>query len=93
MTDDTLPPLLRRWADNSTKLLREARGLEQRYIGYRDWSYHNLAWQLCRRYRRILVTILERQTACDQRDATVDAISQHLSLYYQLTAPARFVPV
>jgi hypothetical protein len=46
---------LRSWADRSTRLYREARGLERRYLGHRDWFYHTLACQLCLRYRRIVV--------------------------------------
>ena len=54
---DAAIQLLRHWASCSTKLLREARGLEQRYLGHRDWFYHNLALQLCHRYQQLVVTV------------------------------------
>ena len=47
--------ILQRVADRSTRLLREAHGLEQRYRGHRTWVYRNLALQLCQRYQQILV--------------------------------------
>ena len=47
--------LLRAWADRSTNILREARGLERRFLGHRDWFYHNLASDLCRHYQQICI--------------------------------------
>jgi hypothetical protein len=54
-TDGVALETIRRWADRFTKLRREAKGLERRYLGYRDWFYHNLTVQLCRRYQRLVV--------------------------------------
>ncbi len=78
--------LLRAWADRSTTLLREARGLERRYLGHRDWFYHNLASDLCRRYQQMNVDIL------DQEDRAAET-TPNASSYRHLLAPARFVMV
>ena len=51
--------LLRAWADRSTKMLREARGLERRFLGHREWFYHNLARDLCCRYQQISIVALD----------------------------------
>jgi len=47
--------VIQRWAVRTTKLLREARGLERRYLNHRDWFYRNLALQLCHRYQQLTI--------------------------------------
>ncbi|NOT53056.1 MAG: hypothetical protein HOP18_00480 [Deltaproteobacteria bacterium] len=76
--------LVRAWADRSTTILREARGLERRYLSHRDWFYHNLASDLCRRYQQMNVVIP------DQEDRTEET-TPSTSSYRHLLAPARFV--
>ncbi|MCS6925963.1 MAG: hypothetical protein NZ578_08695 [Candidatus Binatia bacterium] len=61
---------LRHWADRYTRLHREARGLERRYLGHRDWFYHTLACQLCSRYRRIVVIGPPQQIGHREEPAT-----------------------
>lgn len=79
--------LLRAWADRSTKILQEARGLERRYLGHRDWYYHNLASDLCCRYQQITIIAQEtRETEDPLADTTHTAPS-----YHHLLAPSRFV--
>jgi hypothetical protein len=68
--------IVRRWAIQSTRLLRETRGLERRYLNHRDWFYHNTALRLCRRYQRLVIT-------------TVPAGES--STFQQLAAPGRFI--
>ncbi|MSQ48527.1 MAG: hypothetical protein EXR78_09145 [Deltaproteobacteria bacterium] len=76
--------LLHAWAERSTNILREARGLERRYLGHRDWFYHNLATNLCQRYQQITLVFL------DQEDCEEEA-TRTASSYRHLLAPARFV--
>ena len=76
--------LLRAWADRSTKMLREARGLERRFLGHRDWFYHNLARDLCHRYQQISIGVL------DQED-TASGTAPTASSYSHILAPSRFV--
>jgi hypothetical protein len=76
--------LLRTWADRSTTILQEARGLERRYLGHRDWFYHNLASDLCRRYQQISIVTL------DQEDIAAET-TRHVLSYRHLLAPSRFV--
>lgn len=83
--------ILRQWADSSTKLLREARGVEQRYLGYRDWFYHNLAQQLCRQYQQLVVTIPETQTPSSRRSSPETPVVSESQTYRHLAAPARFL--
>jgi hypothetical protein len=68
--------IVHRWALHSTRLLREARGLERRYLNHRDWFYHNTALQICRRYQQIVIT-------------TVPAGES--STFQQLAAPGRLI--
>jgi hypothetical protein len=68
--------IIRRWAIQSTRLLRETRGLERRYLNHRDWFYHNTALQLCRRYQRLVITTVP---------------SGESNTFQQLAAPGRFV--
>jgi hypothetical protein len=82
--------ILRHWADGSTKMLREARGLERRYLGYRNWFYHNLALQLCQRYQRLAITTAELSesefsTRGEKRQL------QDVAAYHHLTSPSRFL--
>ena len=68
--------IVRRWGDQSARLLREIRGLEQHYLHHRDWHYHNTVLQLCQRYRRLVVSVAQGQ---EQGTAQ------------QLAAPGRFL--
>jgi transposase len=76
--------LLHTWADRSTTILREARGLEQRYLNHRDWFYHNLVSDLCRRYQQISIVTLDQE-------AMAAGMTLNASSYHHLLAPARFV--
>jgi len=83
---------LRHWADRSTKLLREARGLERSYRGHRDWFYHNVALQLCHRYQQLVVTATDLQTITVKRQKPETTTrAQEIATYRQLTSPARFL--
>ncbi|MGE0681638.1 MAG: hypothetical protein AB7P69_12175, partial [Candidatus Binatia bacterium] len=68
--------LVQHWATQSTRLLREMKGLERRYLNHRDWFYHNAALQLCRRYQRIVITAVP---------------SEESNTFRHLTAPGRFI--
>jgi hypothetical protein len=84
--------VLRQWASRATQLLREARGVEQRYTGYRDWFYHNLAQQLCHRYQQLVVTLPEmRIPSSQQRGASEIPLVPEAQTYRHLAAPARFL--
>ena len=90
-TTDKAIQVLRYWASCSTKLLREARGLEQRYLGHRDWFYHNLALQLCHRYQQLVVTVSDITATPAQQDTRIIAAPHESQIYHQLVAPARFL--
>jgi len=76
--------LLRAWADRSTNILREARGLERRFLGHRDWFYHNLASGLCHRYQQISIVALDMGN-------TAAGTALNASSYHHILAPSRFV--
>ena len=88
---DAAIQLLRHWASCSTKLLREARGLEQRYLGHRDWFYHNLALQLCHRYQQLVVTVSDITATSAEQDSRTIVAPHESQIYRQLAAPARFL--
>ena len=91
-TTDESVEILRHWAVDSTKLLREARGVEQHSLGHRDWFYHNVAAQLCRRYRRLEITAIDPQTQTNQKTENNPTVSpSEVGTYRQLAAPNRFV--
>lgn len=85
-TDEAALEIVRRWADRASKIHREARGLERRYLGHRDWFYRNLAAQLCRRYRQVIVKVPDRRefTGNSEENQT----SQEKATYRQLAAPS-----
>jgi hypothetical protein len=91
--DSATPALqiLHHWASCSTKLLREARGVEQHYLGHRDWFYHNLALQLCHRYQQLVITVPETGGVYTQERPPSASGTDRTSLYHHLAAPARFV--
>lgn len=72
---------LRNWADRSTRLYREGRGLERRYLGHREWFYRVLASQLCSRYRQIVVVTPPPSAGCEQEIAAY----RHLAALSHLT--------
>jgi hypothetical protein len=78
--------VLQQWADYSTKLLHEARGLERRYLGHRDWFYRNTALHLCQRYQRLSIILPE-----EEKGDSSFSTSPELGTYQHLAAPARFV--
>lgn len=78
--------VLQQWAASSTKLGQEARGLERRYLGHRDWFYRNTALQLCQRYRRLSVILPQ-----EEKGASSFSTAPELGTYQHLAAPARFV--
>jgi hypothetical protein len=78
--------ILRHWADQVTRITREARGLERRYLARRDWFYRNIALQLCRRYQQIVVKLphpLEVQAQYGDEQTPHEA-----TRYRQLAAPS-----
>jgi hypothetical protein len=81
--------LVRRWADRSTRLLREARGLERHYLRHRDWFYRNTALHLCQRYQHLLLTTQDSSTAL--KENAQSAPSQQQAAFRQLAAPAHFI--
>lgn len=83
--------ILRSWADRSTKLLREARGLERHYLGHRDWFYRNVALQLCRRYQRLVVAKTAAPVISAGKQEGDDPQPQEAGTYRQLASPARFL--
>lgn len=68
--------IVRRWATQSTRLLREMRGLERRYLNHRDWFYRNMALQFGRRYQRLVITTVP---------------SEECNTFRHLAAPGRFL--
>lgn len=90
-TSESALQILRHWAICSTKLLREARGVEQHYLGYRDWFYHNLALQLCHRYQQLVITAPETGNSYRQDRLHAASGVERTSLYLHLAAPARFL--
>jgi hypothetical protein len=82
--------ILRSWADRSTKLLREARGLERRYLGHRDWFYRNAALQLCQRYHQLVVTKADVPVVSVGTQEGDDP-QQQTGTYRQLASPSRFL--
>jgi len=85
-TDEAALAIVRRWADQSTRITREVRGLERRYLGHRDWFYRNLALQLCRRYQHIIVKLPPRLEARAERED--DQAPQEATRYRHLAAPS-----
>ncbi len=82
--------VLQHWADSSTRLLREARGLERGYLRHRDWFYHNLALQLCRRYQQLVVTTnFQGRATNGQTESGMP--SQEAATYRHLTSLSRFL--
>lgn len=86
--------VVQHWADRSTRLVREARGLEHRYLGHRDWFYRNFALQLCRRYRRLVIsadpaTLMTVEPSSQDRER-IETLAEEAT-YRQLAAPARLV--
>lgn len=84
-------PILRHWASSSTKLLREARGVEQHSLGHRDWYYHNVAHQLCHRYKQIVISGSGPEGTPTQEHLHTASGPEKLRRYQQLAAPARFL--
>ncbi len=81
------------WADRSTRLVREAKGLEHRYLGHRDWFYRNFASQLCQRYRKLIVSADPTTLATlkpSSRDGERIETAEDAT-YRQLAAPARLM--
>jgi hypothetical protein len=83
--------IVRQWADHSTKLRREARGLERRYFAHRNWFYHNLTLELCRRYRQIIVKTHDRHALGEKETEGDTPGPQQLAKYRQLASLSRFV--
>lgn len=79
---------LRNWADRSTRLYREARGLERRYLGHREWFYHILACQLCSRYRQIVVVTPPPSAGQEEETAAYRHLAalSHLVLFLRRAA-------
>lgn len=85
-TDEAALEIVRRWADRASKIHREARGLERRYLGHRDWFYRNLAVQLCRRYRQVIVKVPDHREF--KGNSEENQTSQEKATYRQLAAPS-----
>lgn len=84
--DEAALEIVRRWAARSTRIAREVRGLERRYLAHRDWFCRNMALQLCRRYQQIMVKLpprLEVQAEHEEDQATQEAMT-----YRHLGAPS-----
>lgn len=85
--------IVRRWADRATRLRREVRGLERRYLGHRDWFYHNLALQLCQRYQRLVVAteVLSPPPTQEQEREILGLQNDNTSR--QLVSPSLFLAI
>jgi len=86
-----LPEILQHWAEQSTKLLREARGLERHYLGHRNWFYRNVVSQLCRRYQRLIVTAADSEPVASAGQEKAHAPAPEAATYRQLASPSRFL--
>lgn len=85
-TDEAALEIVRRWAGHATRITREVRGLERRYLGHRDWFYRNMAARLCQRYQQIVVKLPLRFAAHAERE-DVQA-PQEATMYRHLAAPS-----
>ncbi|HKA53524.1 MAG TPA: hypothetical protein VKJ47_07660, partial [Candidatus Binatia bacterium] len=83
--------ILQHWAEQSTKLLREARGLERHYLGHRNWFYRNVVSQLCRRYQRLIVTAADSEPVASAGQERAHAPAPEAATYRQLASPSRFL--
>ncbi|MGE0824966.1 MAG: hypothetical protein AB7G75_23395 [Candidatus Binatia bacterium] len=83
--------ILREWATKTTKLWREARGLEHRYLGYRDWFYRNLAMQLCDRYHYLTLTVTNGAAETAHQQLVDATLPSDQGTYRHLAAPSRFI--
>jgi len=81
--------ILRRWADRSTRMTREVRGLERRYLARRDWFYHNVAAQFCRQYQQIIVKLPPPLLLPDDRED--NQVLPQANTYRHLAAPTTFL--
>lgn len=85
-TDEAVLEIVRRWADHSTRITREVRGLERRYLGHRDWFYRGVAARLCQRSQQIIVKLPPRLEA--QAEHEEDQAPQEAMTYRHLSAPS-----
>jgi hypothetical protein len=83
--------IVRHWADRSTRLRREARGLEQRYLRHRDWCYRNLAVQWCQRYQHLMVTAPNLRTSSWRSQKGDSPSLQEMAQYRHLMSLSRFL--
>lgn len=89
--DGEVTEILCSWADRVTRLMREARGLERRYLGHRNWFYRNLALQLCQRYQRLVVIPHVPPPMPAQRPDRDPLALQRDNTYRQLVSPSVFL--
>lgn len=82
--------LLQSWADQTTRLVRERRGLETRYLRYREWYYRNLALRICQQYSRLVIEVLDLKSIASD-DNPPDPILDQAAKYRQLVAPSLFL--
>jgi hypothetical protein len=88
-TPSASAPLLRHWADRSTRLWHEARGVERRYLARRDTLYRTWALRICQQYRKIAIKKLplKRIAEAEEKDPRLQAAAK----YRQLAAVSRLL--
>jgi hypothetical protein len=82
--------LLQSWADQTTRLVRERRGLETRYLRHREWYYRNLALHICRQYSTLVIEILDLKSIASD-DNPPDPMLDQAAKYRRLVAPSSFL--
>ena len=88
--NDEIGTIVRCWADRQTRLQRETRGLERRYLGQRDWFYRNLASQLCHRYQQIVIAPEPLPSVIPNAHPTTERQDDE-GTYRHLAAPSVFL--
>ena len=82
--------LLQSWADQTTRLVRERRGLEERYLRHREWYYRNLALRICQQYSTLIVEVLDLKRIASN-DNPRDPMLDQAAKYRRLVAPSSFL--
>src|SRR5262249_24078043 len=81
-TSSEYVPVLHRWADRSTRLWPEARGVERRYLARRDTLYRTWGLQGCQQYHKIVMQKLplKRLAEAEEKDPRLQAAAKYRQL-------------